>query len=166
MNIALVRVDNRLVHGQIIEAWIPFTKATCLAVVDDNVAEDFFRATVIKMAVPREIDVIVSRVEEFATRYLPKPEKRPTIVLFSNVADVTRAMKSGFNIGKLNIGNLYTEECSLKCSPCVLLSNADIRTLKDWLNSGMQIDVRRVPREKPVNIRELIDVANGESIKR
>jgi len=166
MNIVLVRVDNRLVHGQIIEAWIPFTKAACLAVVDDEVAEDFFRTTVIKMAVPREIEVIVSRVEEFAALYLPKPEKRPTIVLFSNIEDVRRALKSGFNIGKLNIGNLYTEECSLKCSPCVLLSETDIRTLRDLLNSGIEIDVRRVPREKPVNLRELIDAVNGESAKR
>jgi PTS system mannose-specific IIB component len=43
MEIALVRVDNRLVHGQIIEAWVPFIHAGCIVVVDDDVASDFFR---------------------------------------------------------------------------------------------------------------------------
>ena len=54
MDIALVRVDNRLVHGQIIEGWVPYVRANCIFVVDDDVASDFFRETVIKMAVPRE----------------------------------------------------------------------------------------------------------------
>lgn len=163
MNIVLVRVDNRLVHGQIIEAWIPYTKASCLAVVDDEVAEDLFRTTVIRMAVPREIEVIVSRVEEFAQLYLPRPGNKPTIVLFSSIADVKRAWDAGFPMGKLNIGNIYAEECTIKCSPCVLLNSADIHTIQDLLNSGMQIDVRRVPREKPVNVRDIIDTAGTES---
>ncbi|MDA8124239.1 MAG: PTS sugar transporter subunit IIB, partial [Deltaproteobacteria bacterium] len=38
MDIALVRVDNRLVHGQILEAWIPYLQASCIVVVDDQVA--------------------------------------------------------------------------------------------------------------------------------
>ena len=54
-DIALVRVDNRLVHGQILEAWVPFIKAKCIFVVDDNSASDFFCETVIRMAVPSEI---------------------------------------------------------------------------------------------------------------
>ena len=57
-DIALVRVDNRLVHGQILEAWVPFVKAKCIFVVDDHAASDFFCETVIRMAVPSEIEVI------------------------------------------------------------------------------------------------------------
>ncbi len=54
---ALVRVDNRLVHGQILEAWVPFIQAKCIMVVDDKHASDFFCETVIRMAVPSEIEI-------------------------------------------------------------------------------------------------------------
>ncbi|HOG06907.1 MAG: PTS sugar transporter subunit IIB [Syntrophales bacterium] len=164
MNVVLVRVDNRLVHGQIIEAWIPFTKAACLAVIDDDVANDLFRTTVIRMAVPREIEVIVSRVEDFAGQYLPRPGKEPTIVLFSSIDDVKRARACGFPIAKLNIGNIYADECQIKCSPCVLLSGKDVEVLRALLNAGVQIDVRRVPGDKPLDIRDLIEGATGESV--
>jgi mannose/fructose/N-acetylgalactosamine-specific phosphotransferase system component IIB len=69
MDTALVRVDNRLVHGQILEAWVPFLQAACIIVVDDHVAGDFFRETVIKMAVPSEVEVIVSSVKSFSTNF-------------------------------------------------------------------------------------------------
>ena len=76
MDIALVRVDNRLVHGQILEAWVPFIKASCIIVVNDHVASDFFRETVIKMAVPRDVQVIISSIEEFSRNFTYQEGKK------------------------------------------------------------------------------------------
>jgi len=55
--IVLVRVDERLIHGQILEAWVPFLKAACIIVANDGVAADFFRETVMRMAVPSETEL-------------------------------------------------------------------------------------------------------------
>jgi len=62
----LIRIDNRLVHGQILEAWIPFISASHIVVVNDDVADDPFRESIIKMAVPREIEIRIYNIEEFA----------------------------------------------------------------------------------------------------
>ena len=84
LNIALVRVDSRLVHGQILEAWVPFVKAKCIIVVDDKVAADSFFETVIRMAVPSEIEVIISSVDDFVQNYtFTHGSGKKTIVLFS-----------------------------------------------------------------------------------
>jgi mannose/fructose/N-acetylgalactosamine-specific phosphotransferase system component IIB len=107
-DIALVRVDNRLVHGQILEAWVPYIKAKCIMVVNDTIASDFYNETVIRMAVPSKIEVIFSPVEEFAKNYtFSRNNGKKTIVLFSTVADVTKAYRLGFHFDKLNIGNIY-----------------------------------------------------------
>jgi PTS system mannose-specific IIB component len=157
MDIALVRVDNRLIHGQILEAWVPFAKASTIIVVDDHVASDFFRETVIKMAVPREVDVIVSNVDDFANNYkYIKGKGKKAIVLFSGMADAMRAYKAGFVFDRLNLGNVYCEECLKQCSPSVLLGEEDVKIIRILLDEGVNIDIRCVPREKPVNIRELI----------
>jgi PTS system mannose-specific IIB component len=158
-DIALVRVDNRLIHGQILEAWVPFIKAQCIIVVDDSVAGDFYRETVIRMAVPSKIEVIISTVNDFTRHYTYTHEgNRRAIVLFSSLADAGRAYNRGFHFDKLNIGNIYNEEYKLCCGPSVFLCELDIKKILELLESaGVDIDLKRVPREHSVNIRDAIN---------
>jgi len=157
-DIALVRVDNRLVHGQILEAWVPFIKAKCIFVVDDNAASDFFCETVIRMAVPSEIEVNILSVEDFARHYAYKRESgKNSIVLFSNIANACRAYKLGFHFDKLNIGNIYNEKYKLCCAPSVFLCDNEIQDIITLLeNAGVLIELKRVPRERAVNIRDAL----------
>ena len=157
-DIALVRVDNRLVHGQILEAWAPFIKAKCIFVVDDNAAGDFFCETVIRMAVPSEIEVNILSIEEFARQYAYKRESgKRAIVLFRNIADACRAYKLGFHFDKLNIGNIYNEKYKLCCAPSVFLCDSEIQDIVTLLeNAGVLIELKRVPREMAVNIRDAL----------
>lgn len=164
MDIALVRIDNRLVHGQILEAWVPYVDANCIVVVDDHVASDFFRETVIKMAVPRHIEVIITSVEEFSRTFAIDPgNQKRTIILFSDIADALRAFKLGFKFGKLNIGNIHNENCVTQCSPSVLLGSKDIAHIDELINAGVKIDLRRIPRERPENIQDILNALRPAS---
>jgi PTS system sorbose-specific IIB component len=157
LDIALVRVDNRLIHGQILEAWVPFLRASCVVVVDDQVASDFFHETVIRMAVPSGVKVVISNVAEFAETYPFNRGSGPkTIVLFSKISDAWTARRLGFRFDLLNIGNIYNEECKLCCTPAVLLNNADIRDINNLRDAGVKIELRRVPREKPIDLFEIV----------
>jgi sorbose PTS system EIIB component len=152
-----VRIDNRLIHGQILEAWIPFLKASCIVVVDDQVASDFFRETVIRMAVPSGVRVIICGVVEFAETYhFARGNGPKTIVLFSKISDVRTVHRLGFHFDQLNIGNIYNEECKLCCTPAVLLSDADIQDINSLRDAGIKIELRRVPREKPIDLFEIV----------
>ncbi len=157
-DIALVRVDNRLVHGQILEAWVPFVNARCILVVDDAAASDFFCETVIRMAVPSDIEVNICSVEDFTEAYAyAQGSGKKTIVLFSNIADALRAHQGGFLFDKLNIGNIHHEDYKICCAPSVFLCDAEISDIFSLLeNEGVAIELRRVPRDKGVNIREAL----------
>lgn len=160
MDCVLIRIDNRLVHGQIIEAWVPFLKASRIIVVDDEVASDFFRETVIKMAVPSDVEVRIHSVEDFvkynALQGNDNKDRVRSIILFSNVWDALRAYALGFSFEKLNIGNIYNDECRQKLSACVLLSDQDIASIQSLLQRGVRIEMRRIPRERPLNIAEVL----------
>ena len=103
MDIALVRVDNRLVHGQILEAWVPYLHASCIVVVDDQVACDFFRETVIRMAVPREVAITICGIGEFAQNHAAGRGGKKTIVLFSSISDALTACRLGFMAGEFSV---------------------------------------------------------------
>jgi len=152
-----VRIDNRLVHGQILEAWIPFIKASRILVVNDVVARDVFRETVIKMSVPRDIEVIVYSVKEFPGHIFEENDSRNTIVLFDNVKDSLRAYKSGFQFDRLNIGNVYCgEEGKFCCAASVSLSKEDIVDIMQLVDAGVEVELRCMPKDKLLDFTEVM----------
>jgi len=160
MDIALVRVDNRLVHGQILEAWIPYLKASCIAVVDDQVASDFFQETVIRMAVPREVQVLISGLEEFAEAHsFTQGHGKKTILLFSTVFSALTVYRLGFRFAKLISQRLQRELPPL------------LHTFRSTKRCGceghqesacgrVQIELRRVPKEKPLDFYDIVQKLN------
>ena len=152
-----MRVDNRLVHGQILEAWLPYTGASCIVVADDEVAEDFFRETVIRMAVPRDIEVLIYSVEEFskAHSYSESNHKR-TILLFSTIESALRSYRLGFRFQKLNIGNVYSDDMKMRCATSILLSEKDICDIRVLADSGVIVECRCVPKDKPLDSRDIL----------
>jgi mannose/fructose/N-acetylgalactosamine-specific phosphotransferase system component IIB len=162
MDFSLIRVDSRLVHGQIIETWLPFLKATRIVVVNDEVAGSFFRETVIRMAVPREAEVLIYGVDEFGSSDITRQnENVKTIVLFSGVDDVARAWVAGFRFKTLNIGNLYSENCKLQCSTSVCLADEDMAHIRFLLDSGVSVEMRSVPSDRIVDFRDLLRGGQG-----
>jgi len=158
LNIALVRVDSRLVHGQILEAWVPFIKAKCIIVVNDKVAADPFLETVIKMAVPSDIEVIISSLDDFVQNYsFAHGGGKKTIVLFGSIADACYAFEHGFRFDRLNIGNVYNNEYKVCCSSSVFLCDQEIIHLEDLLKeTGVFVELQRVPKGRAVNIKEAL----------
>ncbi len=157
LDFVLIRVDNRLVHGQILEAWVPWVKAARIIVVDDEVSGDFFRETVIRMAVPREIELSVYAVEEFSM----SPEaiaggRKKTIVLFSKIHDAVRAYKSGFKFLALNIGNVYNDKGRIICSSSICLTDQDFGDIRFLAESGVSVELRCVPRDKPLLFQDVL----------
>jgi len=157
MNISLVRIDDRLIHGQILETWLPFIKASCIVVVDDNVANDFFRKSVIRMAVPSDVEVIVNSIEEF-TKNCSHYEKqgKKTIVLFYDIHNALKAYSFGFKFEKLNIGSAHSKKNRKYYSPAVYLCKEDIENLRFLVDSGVEVELRCIPRDKPLNFRDVI----------
>jgi PTS system mannose-specific IIB component len=162
MDFSLIRVDSRLVHGQIIETWLPFLKAIRIIVVNDEVAGSFFRETVIRMAVPREAEVLIYGVDEFGSSDITRQsENVRTIVLFGGVHDVARAWTAGFRFKTLNIGNLYSENCKLQCSTSVCLADEDMAHIRFLLDSGVSVEMRSVPSDRIVDFRDLLRGGQG-----
>ncbi|MBN1827994.1 MAG: PTS sugar transporter subunit IIB [Deltaproteobacteria bacterium] len=157
MNSTFVRVDNRLVHGQIIEGWVPHLKVSVIVVVNDEVAGDFFRESVIRMSVPSDIEVQIYGVDDFARhRWTEYSRGRVTIVLFRDFADAVRAYDGGFRFGRLNIGNVHKESGKTCISASLFLDHKDLKLLQKLVAGGVDVEIQSIPRDKPSKLCDAV----------
>ena len=142
------RVDNRLIHGQIIEAWLPYTRATRLIVGNDKLADDILQQQIMQLAVPSRI-----RVEFMATADVPAAvrhldaEGEKTLVLFASCEDAKIVHDAGVKFRVLNIGNMHYAPGKKQICPHVALSPEDTACLHSFADNDVVLDFRCVPND-------------------
>ncbi len=139
------RVDNRLVHGQVIEAWLPYTGARHLVVANDELAADILRQQIIELAVPQRVLTHFIPVDGLAFTLGVCGEN--SFVLFANCQDARRANASGVIMETLNISNLHYGPEKTQVLPHVALSAKDRDDLRSMQQHLVQLDFRSVPTE-------------------
>ena len=150
-----VRIDNRLVHGQIIETWLPYTKARTIIVVNDELAADSLRQEIVKLAIPQEVDIIFSSIEDslfYVKKRLNRLEES-LFILFAACEDARLAYEKGLDFDFLNLGNLHYGPGKKQVCAHIALSQEDISCLKFFSRNGVKLDFRCVPH-KPVQVSE------------
>lgn len=147
-----VRIDNRLVHGQIIEAWLPFTDARAIVVANDDLAADELRQQIMSIAIPLGVDIHFVRVagagEFLASRKLMG---RDVLILFASCPDARRAFEAGLGFTRLNLGNLHYGPGKKQVCQHVALSGEDEGCLEFLRGKGVGLDYRCVPGD-PVEL--------------
>jgi mannose/fructose/N-acetylgalactosamine-specific phosphotransferase system component IIB len=157
--IALVRVDNRLVHGQILEAWVPALSAQGILVADDEVAGSALALAAMSLAIPKKVAFRVAPLAEVAAMLRPGGSGAPaprTLVLVRNVRDAVALREKGVPLPHLNLGNVHFSAGRDQVTPTVYLDAAEIEALEGLGAAGTVIEARAVPAEAPVSLPTIV----------
>lgn len=157
--LTLYRVDDRLVHGQVAEGWVPHLKAEELAVVSDEIAADELRMSIMRFATPEGVDLKVLTVDE-AAAYLPgaAAAARKVLVLLPGLTEALALLDKGIKIPSLNIGGMhYSAGKNLSIGKAIFLSDTDCAALKTLAAAGVAIEGRGVPSDKPLDLMSAIN---------
>ncbi len=148
MPLVLVRVDCRLIHGQVVETWVPHTGANCLLVANDELVGNPFLKSVMEMAVPPDIYVVFCRVDEVG-RVLSEIERRKkkAILLCATSGDALSIFHCGVRFSTLNIGNLHYAAGKVEIAPSVYFSREDFEAVHSFSHLGVAVSVRSTPFE-------------------
>ncbi|MBG0789565.1 MAG: PTS sugar transporter subunit IIB [Desulfovibrionaceae bacterium] len=146
----LVRIDNRLIHGQIIETWLPYIGARRVVVANDELAHDVLQQEIMSLAIPQTVDSLFVGVDALpkAMKSLSDKGDNSVIVLFSNCSDAKRAFDTGFGFHILNVGNVHYSPGKRQVSPSVALSDEDESCLRHLSRKGVELDFRCVPNDQ------------------
>lgn len=152
--ISLVRVDNRLIHGQVVEAWLPHLNVQRVAVADDEAAGSPLMRAAMGLAVPGEVEVTIQKLGEVDFAALSKDPRR-TLLLFRDVSGVVEARKRGLEFRHLNLGNVHFSAGRRKVSPSVFLDSKELGELKELSSAGVLVEASPVPHGQPLSLGEI-----------
>jgi len=153
----LFRIDDRLIHGQIVVGWVNALKADSIIVINDAVARNELQKCLLKMAVPPEIKVEIFAVDEFKLKPESKEiaEKR-VIILTSNPADCLRIFENGFKIEEINLGGMRHSENKKQFTNCIFLDDADIAVFHQLEAKGVRTSVKMLPVDKESSLYDCL----------
>ncbi len=156
LNIVLTRIDDRLIHGQVITAWSKITAATRIVVVDDGVAKDPFMAKVLKIAAPSTVKVEVYSIKEAAEVLKGEDTGEKVIVLVKYPVTVLELVKLEVGIKELNVGGMGASKGRKSFYKNISVSQEEKDIFKELIDKGLDISIQIVPDAKKIDVAKLI----------
>ena len=154
--IVFIRIDDRLIHGQVVEGWVNFLKATCIMVADDRVAANALQKSIMEISVPQELKVVIGNVEDICAQLGTAAfASERVILLFSNPVDALRALKSGLDCGVLNIGGMHYVQGKRRLMDVLAVSDADLDALREIAARGIKVVIQTVPTQRPMPLEKV-----------
>ena len=163
IKIAHVRVDTRLLHGQVATTWTKTVSPDRIIVVSDGVAHDQLRKTMIEQAAPPGVPanvVPISKMIEVTKD--PRFGATKAMLLFENPQDLLAAIEGGVDIKEANIGSMAHSVGKVVVTNAIAMDNADEETLETLHAKGVALEARKVPSDSPVSYEDLIKKAKSE----
>ncbi|MDA3902227.1 MAG: PTS sugar transporter subunit IIB [Desulfuromusa sp.] len=162
MNLVLTRIDNRLIHGQVLEAWVPFVHADCIVVANDDIAGKPLKKMMMQASVPSRMRVEIGTVvESIALLNSAQLRRSRVILLFGTTSDAVRAYCGGLAYEHLNLGNLHADKGKARLSCTLFLNPADMDDLELLDQAGVKITSRCIPTDSERPWRKLIPALTG-----
>ncbi len=146
MRFLLVRVDDRLLHGQVAYGWAARLAPRAFLIVDDHVAADPWEREAYQAIPPAASSVDVIDVAGFAQRWQDWPDAAGTIVLLRDLACLRRLHAQGFSpVGGVNLGGLHARGASREVLPFLHLTDGDVAILRELIAAGLDLCAQELP---------------------
>lgn len=143
-----LRVDDRLVHGQVVTAWVRELKSKGILVVDDQAAGNPITKKALKMATPTGINLKVITCDE-AGDVVRKVAGRPVLVIVRNPVNAEKVVGAAPEVDwTVNVGNVGSAEGRRRHSDSVYLDDENYQAVQRMLGSGVKVFMQTVPSQR------------------
>ncbi|HEY3313810.1 MAG TPA: PTS sugar transporter subunit IIB [Bacillota bacterium] len=156
-HIVLVRVDDRLIHGQVMAVWSKALRFNRIVIADDGLATDPFISKVLRLAAPPGIEVLTSDVTAAAGCLCE--EAKPgvcTLVLVKSPKAALRLLELGVQFKELNVGGMGAGPGRKPLYKNISAGREDLDAFRAIIGKGVSVIVRIVPEDRPVDLSNAI----------
>ena len=161
MALDLYRIDDRLIHGQVVVGWGQPLDLRFIVLVDDEVAASDWEQELYRMGVPPDMDVYFDTVESAAAnleRY--QYDERRGLLLTGDIGTMTRLVDATDEIRRVNVGGIHHKSGRTQRLRYVFLTPEEEAQLRALEARGLEVTAQDVPAARPVPLDEVLS-GNG-----
>jgi mannose/fructose/N-acetylgalactosamine-specific phosphotransferase system component IIB len=156
----MARIDDRLIHGQVVLGCCEALHAARLVLLNDAVAEDRLQTRIYKSAVPPGIECEILGLESGAAYLRSCDDARPTVVVVGSPLDMATLLRLGTGFDEVFVGGLHRSEGRTQelDSTGVFVGKEDRQALASIRRAGVQVRVQSVPGAPAVDLDSLLQI--------
>jgi PTS system mannose-specific IIB component/fructoselysine and glucoselysine-specific PTS system IIB component len=155
--IELNRVDDRLIHGQVVVGWGQPLGLALLLLVDDVIAASEWEQELYRMGVPPEMEVRFASVDDAARQWASwNADPRPAVLLTASIDAMVRLAAQVPALKTVNLGGVHQGAGRAELLRYLYLTPAEAAQLSSLASRGVEITARDVPTASPVPLAELL----------
>ncbi|MDU0319866.1 MULTISPECIES: PTS sugar transporter subunit IIB [unclassified Enterococcus] len=154
--IKFIRIDHRLLHGQVVFSWSKSLQINRILVVNDEAANDEFKKMSLELSKPQGIKLNIFTVENTLTK-ISKIEalSENIMMIFGNTKDVRQFCESYSNVKEINYGGIIKKEGSKQFSNAIFLTENEIEDAKVLKSMGIKQFMQQVPTSKKEDLNTM-----------
>lgn len=150
----LLRIDDRLLHGQVARNWMKQVGADVIVVANDLVSEDEKQQHLMDLVTPMGSKSYFFGLSEASTK-IKGLEEEDALVLVESPADALKLIEDGIEIDSVNVGNIHQTSGKEKVNESIFVDQNDIDTFKKIEASGKKLDFRTLPNDQAIDFDQL-----------
>jgi len=150
----LLRIDDRLLHGQVARNWMKEVGADVIVVANDLVSEDEKQQHLMDLVTPMGSKSYFFGLSEASTK-IKGLEEEDALVLVETPADALKLIEDGIEIDSVNVGNIHQTSGKEKVNESIFVDQNDIDTFKKIEASGKKLDFRTLPNDQAIDFDQL-----------
>lgn len=155
--IKLLRVDHRLLHGQVAFSWTQELGVDCILIANNDVPNNEIRKTAMKLAKPQGVKLVIKNISD-SIKALKSgvTDKYKLFIVVESVADAYSLATAYPQIDHINLGGTKPADGTKQISKAINVTNEDESKLKELVNQGCEIEIRQVPNDKKELYKEMM----------
>lgn len=147
----ILRVDDRLIHGQVIAGWARPLGINRVVLASDRLSHDEWSCNAYRLAIPEGIDFLCCTIEECARRHSGANKQR-TMIIVESINEASVLVQRGLAVPEVNVGGLGFHEGTREIAPYIHLSPADIESVVFLHSLGVKVTGRQLPNSVAVDV--------------
>ncbi len=156
MNVCFARVDERLIHGQVMTAWVKKYWIKKILLVDDEIVKDDFMKEVLVLSAPKGVEVEVLSTADTVAKIESDTSSDNTMLLFKELKYADLLVKYGFQLKELDIGNIGSAPGRKAITKEIYISDAERDIIRSLNQSNVNVYIQKLPQDAQVNVMKKI----------
>ena len=157
MSITAVRIDGRLIHGQVANLWTTKLGINRIMVVDDGVTTNAIEKSGLKLATPAGVKLSILSIEKAAANILAgKYDSQRLLIIAKKPDRLLRLVELGVPIKKINVGNMSQSDDSKSITRSINVIEEDIEKFKKLDEKGVELVSQMVPNDREEKFMDLL----------